>query len=130
MSLALFLIEVLWEVYGLIIVLNLTINCSLYVKEIIITLKFFDFFIWFSLICIIWCTFDPAGRSWVKMKKFQDSLKDKNPKYNYRRSKGSNRNWRHREAIREYEKTWNSRCRKFCCLLCVKNPREVSYKLS
>ena len=47
----------------------------------------------------IWCSFDIAGRSWVKLKKYQKSLRDQNTKKfpGYRRSGGnSNRSWRHR----------------------------------
>lgn len=59
------------------------------------------------------------------MKKFNESLKEENPKYKYRRSKNSQRNWRNREAARKYEKTWDKRFRNCCCVLNMKNPREV-----
>ncbi|KAH9404741.1 hypothetical protein TYRP_000572 [Tyrophagus putrescentiae] len=90
-------------------------------------LKFFNLFVWLLLLLVIWCTFDSAGRSWVKMKKFNESLKEENPKYKYRRSKNSQRNWRNREAARKYEKTWDKRFRNCCCVLNMKNPRENSF---
>ena len=127
LCLALLVVQVIWEAYGMVIIFYILVECWLSAKEIIFALKLFDFFTWIFLVFIIWCSFDPAGKSWVKMKKFQDSLKDKNPKYKYRRSKGSQRNWRHREALREYEKSWDNRCRKFCCIINLKNPRENSF---
>lgn len=125
---ALFVIQVFWEIYGLVILLNSHVmaNCAPYIKDIIVSLKIYDSLVWLMVVSVMWCSFDPAGRSWVKMKKFQDSLKDKNSKYKYRRSRNSQRNWRHREAIREYEKTWDNRCRKFCCIINLKSPRENS----
>ncbi|CAG2123312.1 unnamed protein product [Medioppia subpectinata] len=48
------------------------------------------------MIVTIWCTYDAAGRSWVKMKVYQNSLKEGQSKFRYRRSGNSQRNWRHR----------------------------------
>lgn len=57
-----------------------------------------------TAVITLWCTFDVAGRSWVKLKRYQKSLKDqkssknKNKKlHQYKRSGGNpNRSWRHR----------------------------------
>ncbi|KAG8201460.1 hypothetical protein JTE90_024329 [Oedothorax gibbosus] len=77
---------------------------------------------WGVLICVvvtIWCTFDTAGRSWVRMKNYQMSMKQREghklPRV--RRSGTSHRNWRHRIAIREYQDSWDRRCKfLFCCI--------------
>jgi sn1-specific diacylglycerol lipase len=55
-----------------------------------------------SVAVTIWCTFDAAGRSWVKMKKYQRSMKEAESKFQYRRSGSRQRNWRQR-----YEKQFN-----------------------
>ena len=56
-----------------------------------------------TAVITIWCSFDIAGRSWVKLKKYQKSLRDQNTKTTkkfYRRSGGnSNRSWRHRYVL-------------------------------
>ena len=45
----------------------------------------------------IWCFFDVAGRSWVKLKNYQKSQNSKNSKVQYKRSGGNSaRSWRHR----------------------------------
>ena len=65
----------------------------------------------------VWCTFDAAGRSWVKMKKYQRSMKESESRFNYKRSGSRSRNWRQRKVIRAYEDSWNHRCRLlFCCM--------------
>ena len=55
---------------------------------------------WIMLLCMfifMWCTFDSAGRSWVKLKRYQASLKEQEPRPGHRRRSGSRRrNWRHR----------------------------------
>lgn len=47
----------------------------------------------------IWCTYDAAGRSWVKMKKYQRSMREaesRATRLHYKRSGSRNRNWRQR----------------------------------
>ncbi|XP_013101270.1 diacylglycerol lipase-alpha isoform X4 [Stomoxys calcitrans] len=68
--------------------------------------------------CItVWCTFDAAGRSWVKMKKYQRSMRETESRFNYKRSNSMNRNWRQRKVIRAYQDSWDHRCRLlFCCM--------------
>lgn len=52
-----------------------------------------------SMLITIWCTFDAAGRSWVKMKKYQRSMRESESRFNYKRSGSMNRNWRQRSVI-------------------------------
>lgn len=49
-----------------------------------------------SILVTIWCTYDAAGRSWVKMKKYQRSMRESESRFNYKRSGSMNRNWRQR----------------------------------
>lgn len=66
----------------------------------------------------IWCSFDVAGRSWVKLKKYQKSLREQGTKFQYKRSGGNSaRTWRHRKVRRAYQNSWDSRCQLlFCCV--------------
>lgn len=65
----------------------------------------------------MYCSYDPAGRSWVKMKKYQRSMRESESRFNYRRSGSSNRNWRQRKVMRAYQDSWNQRCKfMFCCI--------------
>lgn len=65
----------------------------------------------------MYCSFDPAGRSWVKMKKYQRSMRESESRFNYRRSGSTNRNWRQRKVMRAYQDSWNQRCKfLFCCM--------------
>ncbi|KAI7697578.1 Sn1-specific diacylglycerol lipase alpha [Sarcoptes scabiei] len=121
----LFLFGIIWDVYGWSIIIldrkNLAgkrfqFTCSRKTREQIYALKIYLLFIWMSFIIFIWCAFDYAGRSWVKMKRFQESLNNPNSKHKYRRSNSFHRNWRHREALRKYEKSWINRCRMCCCI--------------
>ena len=43
------------------------------------------------------CAFDTAGRKWVKMKKYQESMKEKT--HRSRRSGSARRNWRQRLVV-------------------------------
>ena len=50
----------------------------------------------------IWCTYDAAGRSWVKMKKYQRSMREaesRGARLHYKRSGSRSRNWRQRYGI-------------------------------
>ena len=57
-----------------------------------------------SVLISVWCTFDTAGRSWVKMQQFQQSVRDrerdrekeKQDGIKRRKSGSRRRNWRHR----------------------------------
>lgn len=65
-----------------------------------------------SILITIWCTFDAAGRSWVKMKKYQRSMRESESRFNYKRSGSMNRNWRQR-YVKTYLKKKNSFVVKF-----------------
>lgn len=54
---------------------------------------------WILFLCVVltvWCSFDAAGRSWVKMKKYQRSMREAESRFQYKRSGSRNRNWRQR----------------------------------
>lgn len=69
------------------------------------------------VVMTMYCTYDPAGRSWVKMKKYQRSMRESESRFNYRRSGSTNRNWRQRKVMRAYQDSWNQRCKfLFCCM--------------
>ncbi|XP_026474659.1 sn1-specific diacylglycerol lipase alpha-like [Ctenocephalides felis] len=70
------------------------------------------------ILATIWCAYDSAGRSWLKMKIYQRSRKDneQTSRFQYKRST-SNRNWRQRKVLRAYQNSWDSRCKfLFCCV--------------
>jgi len=77
------------------------------------------------LLLLTWCSWDPAGRGWVKLKKFQENSqrsveRERSSHNGSKKSSGLNppRNWRHRKVRRAYENSWDSRCRMFfCCSL-------------
>ncbi|RZF32805.1 hypothetical protein LSTR_LSTR011451 [Laodelphax striatellus] len=70
-----------------------------------------------SVMLTAWCAFDSAGRSWVKMKKFQRSMKESESRFQYKRSGNRTRNWRQRKVLRAYQDSWDHRCRLlFCCM--------------
>lgn len=56
----------------------------------------FDLCAALSIFITVWCTFDRAGRSWVKMTRFQRSMKEGEMKYHYKRSGSHRPNWRQR----------------------------------
>lgn len=50
-----------------------------------------------SVLISVWCTFDTAGRSWVKMKRYQEGMKEREARVgNKKCSGGRRRNWRTR----------------------------------
>ncbi|ELT97131.1 hypothetical protein CAPTEDRAFT_139126 [Capitella teleta] len=87
---------------------------------------------WAVLVCVllsVCCTFDTAGRSWVKMKRYQESIKRRENKkaVNKRCSGSRRRNWRHRKAMRQYEQSWDRRCNMlFCCISKDRNRNSFS----
>ncbi|ODM99070.1 Sn1-specific diacylglycerol lipase alpha [Orchesella cincta] len=52
-------------------------------------------FVILSLVITAWCTYDVAGRSWVKMKRYQANMKEMDRKQ-AKRSGSRHRNWRQR----------------------------------
>jgi sn1-specific diacylglycerol lipase len=64
-------------------------------KETVLGMVVCNWCILFSVLITVWCTYDAAGRSWVKMKQYQRSMRESESKFQYKRS-GSTRNWRQR----------------------------------
>lgn len=62
-----------------------------------------NWLVMFSVLISLWCTFDTAGRSWVKMKRYQESIKEREQRQRQqgqrRRSGSRRRNWRHRYPL-------------------------------
>jgi sn1-specific diacylglycerol lipase len=86
-------------------------------KEIVMTSVVCNLLVELSVIMTMYCTFDAAGRSWVKMKQYQRSMRESESRFNYRRSGSRSRNWRQRKVMRAYQDSWNQRCRiLFCCM--------------
>ncbi|XP_076753679.1 inactivation no afterpotential E isoform X3 [Xylocopa sonorina] len=90
------------------------------IKDIMLGLVVSNWCVLASVMVTVWCTYDAAGRSWVKMKKYQRSMREAESrcgKLHYNRSGSRNRNWRQRKVIRAYQDSWDNRCRLlFCCM--------------
>ncbi|GIY47927.1 diacylglycerol lipase-alpha [Caerostris extrusa] len=123
--LGILVVEVGWLVVGVIWLVNHYPTCPVgLAKDAVLGIVISNWLVLLSVLITTWCTFDAAGRSWVKMKKYQMSMKQREnergqhvEKPRIRRSGASHRNWRHRKAMREYQDSWNRRCRiLFCCL--------------
>lgn len=69
-------------------------------RETVLGMVIFNWCILFSVLITVWCTYDAAGRSWVKMKQYQRSMRASESKFQYRRS-GSTRNWRQRYQLKK-----------------------------
>ncbi|XP_055709573.1 diacylglycerol lipase-alpha isoform X1 [Phlebotomus papatasi] len=118
LKLLVILIEIAWLAMGIVWLKEFYMDCPIAeAKEVMFGLIVCNFVVVFVIIGTIWCTFDTAGRSWVKMKKYQRSMKESESRFNYRRSGSRNRNWRQRKVIRAYQDSWDHRCRLlFCCM--------------
>ncbi|KAH7939634.1 hypothetical protein HPB52_015443 [Rhipicephalus sanguineus] len=93
--LGILVIEVCWLVVGVIWVSKHYDSCPMGVaKDAILGIIVCNWCVLLSVLVTVWCTFDRAGRTWVKMKRYQRSLQD--GKLRYKRSGNSQRNWRHR----------------------------------
>ncbi|XP_053204588.1 diacylglycerol lipase-alpha-like isoform X2 [Panonychus citri] len=126
--LGILVIEIFWLIMGIYWIRQHYDSCTPgFPRDAILVIIICNFCIIASVFITIWCTFDTAGRSWVKMQRYQNSLKDGQSKYRYKRSGNSHRNWRHRQtpelldlkrkAMRQYQDSWNRRCELlFCCL--------------
>lgn len=91
------LVEIGALVYGIIWMQEFYIACPLAeAKEIILSSIICNWIVVLTSILTIYCTFDPAGRSWVKMKQYQRSMKESESRFNYKRSGNRSRNWRQR----------------------------------
>ncbi|XP_055389650.1 diacylglycerol lipase-alpha isoform X2 [Condylostylus longicornis] len=112
------LFDIAWLVLGIIWIKQYYFEAPVReAKEILIGLLITNWILIFTIVVTIWCTFDAAGRSWVKMKKYQRSMRESESRFNYKRSNSMNRNWRQRKVIRAYQDSWDHRCRLlFCCM--------------
>ncbi|CAG2106899.1 unnamed protein product [Medioppia subpectinata] len=115
-----FVVEIVWMILSSLHMRNNLLNNSchrMFGVEALFGINVCNVLVIGIMIVTIWCTYDAAGRSWVKMKVYQNSLKEGQSKFRYRRSGNSQRNWRHRIAVREYQDSWDRRCRLlFCCV--------------
>ncbi|KAL5274913.1 DAGLA family protein [Megaselia abdita] len=110
--------DISWLILGLIWIKTYYFKISaMIIKEIVLAMIVCGWILVAVTITTVWCTFDAAGRSWVKMKKYQRSMRDSESRFNYKRSGSMNRNWRQRKVIRAYQDSWDHRCRLlFCCM--------------
>ncbi|XP_058444462.1 diacylglycerol lipase-alpha isoform X1 [Malaya genurostris] len=112
------LLDLSWLILGIIWMKDHYLDCPIQEpKETMLAVIICNLLVIFSMFTTIWCTFDPAGRSWVKMKKYQRSMRESESRFNYKRSGSRSRNWRQRKVIRAYQDSWDHRCRLlFCCM--------------
>lgn len=110
--------ELVWLVLGVVWLSKHYRTCtSQAAKDALLGIVVCNWCVMVSVVITVWCTFDAAGRSWVKMKRYQRSMRDSHSKFQYRRSGNRNRNWRHRKVLRAYQDSWDHRCRLlFCCM--------------
>ncbi|XP_054279844.1 diacylglycerol lipase-alpha isoform X2 [Macrosteles quadrilineatus] len=86
-------------------------------KDAILGMVICNWLVVLSIMLTVWCVFDAAGRSWVKMKKYQRSMRESESRFQYKRSGNRTRNWRQRKVLRAYQDSWDHRCRLlFCCI--------------
>ncbi|XP_055909297.1 diacylglycerol lipase-alpha isoform X1 [Eupeodes corollae] len=112
------LFDITWLVLGVIWIKQYYLDAPMdAAKKIFLALVICNWSLVLTTLITIWCTFDTAGRSWVKMKKYQRSMRETESRFNYKRSNSMNRNWRQRKVIRAYQDSWDHRCRLlFCCM--------------
>lgn len=110
--------EMVWSSFSIVWLHGSYIACPAGMdKEVLLGSVICDLCVALSVLITIWCTFDRAGRSWVKMTRFQRSMKEGETKYHYKRSGNHRPNWRQRKVMRTYQDTWNHRCKiLFCCM--------------
>ncbi|XP_076045042.1 uncharacterized protein LOC143027590 [Oratosquilla oratoria] len=110
--------EFVWLVVGVVWLSRHYRTCtSQTAKDAILGIVVCNWCVMVSVVLTVWCTFDAAGRSWVKMKRYQRSMRDSHSKFQYRRSGNRQRNWRQRKVLRAYQDSWYHRCRfLFCCM--------------
>ncbi|KAF3424508.1 hypothetical protein E2986_11788 [Frieseomelitta varia] len=120
-SLFLLSVETGWLCAGVTWLSHFYQTCTIgQVKDVMLGLVVSNWCVLASVMVTVWCTYDAAGRSWVKMKKYQRSMREAESrcgKLHYNRSGSRNRNWRQRKVIRAYQDSWDNRCRLlFCCM--------------
>lgn len=74
------------------------VHFVVYCWYIVAALVICNWLVVMSVMLTVWCAFDAAGRSWVKMKKYQRSMKESESRFQYKRSGNRTRNWRQRYA--------------------------------
>ncbi|XP_064082451.1 diacylglycerol lipase-alpha-like [Macrobrachium nipponense] len=116
--LCILLAELVWVILGVVWLSQHYQTCtSQTAKDAILGIVVCNGCVIMSVVITVYCTFDAAGRSWVKMKRYQRSMRDSHSKFQYRRSGNRNRNWRQRKVLRAYQDSWDHRCRLlFCCM--------------
>lgn len=117
--LAVLLFELSWQIVGVVWLANHYLSCPAEVqKKVTLAMNICNWLILLVIGIMVWCTYDHAGGKWVKMKRFQESLKERQ-KRNKRPS--GRRNWRQRKTIRAYEESWDRRFNILCCCVERKN---------
>ncbi|XP_056017088.1 diacylglycerol lipase-alpha-like isoform X3 [Ostrea edulis] len=143
--LGILLFELSWQVVGVVWLAKHYISCPSEIpKKVTLAMNICNWLILLVIGISVWCTYDHAGGKWVKMKRFQESLKERQ-KRNKRPS--GRRNWRqstpvvgmkqcqrssalrlfsaylktHRKTIRAYEESWDRRFNLLCCCVDRKN---------
>ncbi|XP_069685580.1 diacylglycerol lipase-alpha isoform X2 [Periplaneta americana] len=116
--LGIMMVELVWLVLGVMWLTYHYHDCPVEgAKEAILGIVICNWCVMLSVLITVWCTFDTAGRSWVKMKKYQRSMREAESRFQYKRSGTRHRNWRQRKVIRAYQDSWDHRCRLlFCCM--------------
>ncbi|XP_076163451.1 inactivation no afterpotential E isoform X4 [Ptiloglossa arizonensis] len=117
----LLLVETGWLCAGVTWLIHYYQTCPVdQLRDVMLGLVVSNWCVLVSVMVTVWCTYDAAGRSWVKMKKYQRSMREAESrcgKLHYNRSGSRNRNWRQRKVIRAYQDSWDNRCRLlFCCM--------------
>ncbi|KAF2362467.1 Alpha/Beta hydrolase fold [Trinorchestia longiramus] len=120
--------ELVWVILGVVWLAKHYRDCTHNkARDVILGIVVCNWCVLLSVLITVCCTFDTAGRSWVKMKKYQRSMRtfpnkrtDTEP-YKTKRSRctsgNANRNWRHRKVMKAYQDSWDQRCRMiFCCV--------------
>ncbi|KAJ8688354.1 hypothetical protein QAD02_024149, partial [Eretmocerus hayati] len=117
----LLIVEAAWLSAGVTWLVKFYHSCPVdQAKDIMLSLVISNWCILASIFVTVWCVYDSAGRSWVKMKQYQRSMREaefRGGRMHYKRSGSRNRNWRQRKVIRAYQDSWDNRCRiLFCCI--------------
>ncbi|XP_018405396.1 PREDICTED: sn1-specific diacylglycerol lipase alpha [Cyphomyrmex costatus] len=115
------LVEIGWLCTGVTWLVRFYQTCPVdQAKDVMLGLVISNWCLLALMMVTIWCTYDAAGRSWVKMKKYQRSMREaesRGARLHYKRSGSRSRNWRQRKVIRAYQDSWDNRCRLlFCCM--------------
>ncbi|XP_020295479.1 sn1-specific diacylglycerol lipase alpha isoform X3 [Pseudomyrmex gracilis] len=115
------LVEIGWLCAGVTWLMHYYQTCLVdQAKDVMLGLVISNWCLLALIMVTIWCTYDAAGRSWVKMKKYQRSMREaesRGARLHYKRSGSRTRNWRQRKVIRAYQDSWDNRCRLlFCCM--------------